>query len=154
MRYNVRHFVIRCHLICDRTPATISKMKRRVEKIHEPTEASRAEVQALAAFDVPHLEIAAYIGIGVGALRAAYADELRQSKLTVHARVANFLASAATGAVLQQNIGASYKDCLSAAIFYGKTRMGMSETNRLLIAPDTPPLTLDQFYANTKPSSA
>jgi len=97
-------------------------------KPHNPTAETIAEVRALATFGVPQEEIAEYIGIDPKTLRKYYRDEIDKSVLKVHARVGSFLASAATGAALKQGTGASYRDCLTAAIFYSKTRMGLRES--------------------------
>ena len=95
---------------------------------HKPTPETSAEVRALASFGVPQEEIATYLDIDPKTLRKYYKDELMQSRLKVHARVGSFLVNAATGAALKQGTGATYRDCLTAAIFYGKTRMGLKET--------------------------
>lgn len=98
---------------------------------HNPTPESRAEVRALASFGVTHEQVSTYLGIDAKTLRKHYREELDTSALKVHARVASFLANAATGAALKQDTGATYRDCLTAAIFYGKTRMGLRETNNM-----------------------
>jgi hypothetical protein len=95
---------------------------------HTPTPETRAEVRALASFGVTHEQVSTYLGIDAKTLRKHYREELDTSALKVHARVASFLANAATGAALKQDTGATYRDCLTAAIFYGKTRMGLKET--------------------------
>ena len=98
---------------------------------HIPTEKSRAEVQALASFGVNRDEISGYLGIDRKTLSKHYKPELETSALKVHAHVASFLANAATGAALKQGTGATFRDCLTAAMFYGKTRMGLRETNNM-----------------------
>ena len=98
---------------------------------HIPTEKSRAEVQALASFGVNRDEISKYIGVDRKTLSKHYKHELKTSALKVHAHVASFLANAATGAALKQGTGATFRDCLTAAMFYGKTRMGLRETNNM-----------------------
>lgn len=98
---------------------------------HKPTAETAAEVRALASFGVPQEEIATYLDIDPKTLRKHYKAELLQSRLKVHARVSSFLVNAATGAALRQETGATYRDCLTAAIFYGKTRMGLKETTGL-----------------------
>jgi hypothetical protein len=95
---------------------------------HKPTAETAAEVRALSSFGVPQEEIAAYLDIDPKTLRKYYNAELMRSRLKVHARVGSFLVNAATGAALKQDTGATYRDCLTAAIFYGKTRMGLKET--------------------------
>ena len=98
---------------------------------HKPTQETRAEVRALASFGVSQEEVATYLDIDPKTLRKHYRGELTTSALKVHARVASFLANAATGAALKQDTGASFRDCLTAAMFYGKTRMGLRETNNM-----------------------
>ena len=96
---------------------------------HKPTAETTAEVRALASFGVPQEEIATHLNIDPKTLRKYYKAELMQSRLKVHARVGSFLVNAATGAALKQpGSTATYRDCLTAAIFYGKTRMGLKET--------------------------
>jgi hypothetical protein len=108
---------------------------------HKPTAETTAEVRALSSFGVPQEEIATYLGIDPKTLRKYYNAELMQSRLKVHARVGSFLVNAATGAALKQpGSGATYRDCLTAAIFYGKTRMGLKETTGIDHTTDGEPL--------------
>jgi len=96
-------------------------------KPHKPTSESRAEVRALSCFTT-HDEIAKYLGITRPTLIKHYRKELDESAGKVHARVGQFLITAATGDALKLDNGATFRDCLTAAIFYGKTRMGLKET--------------------------
>jgi hypothetical protein len=101
--------------------------KHQTKPPHEPTSQTTAEVRALATFGVPQEQIADYLDIDAKTLRKYYRAELDNSKLAVRARVSAFLVNAATGAALTQDVGATYSDCLRAAMFYGKTQMGLAD---------------------------
>lgn len=93
---------------------------------HEPTGKTRAEVSALRSFGVPEHEVSAYIGIDPKTLRKHYREELDTSALKANAAVGKFLYQAASGQALSN--GASYSDCVRAAMFWAKTRMQWRET--------------------------
>ena len=94
---------------------------------HKPTEKTRAEIIALRSYGVPIKEVAAYIGIDDKTLYTYYKDELENSAIKANANVGKFLYQAASGQALQT--GASHGDCVRAAMFWAKTRMGWKETN-------------------------
>ena len=98
---------------------------------HEPTVTTRAEVAALASYGVPQNEIATYIDVDAKTLRKHYRKELDDSMLKANANVAKFLYSAASGKSLTTTKGATHADCIRAAMFWAKTRMGWRETNHL-----------------------
>ena len=95
--------------------------------LHQPTEKTRAEIVALRSYGVPIKEVAAYIGIDDKTLYKYYKDELDNSAIKANANVGKFLYQAASGQAL--TTGASYSDCVRAAMFWAKTRMGWKETN-------------------------
>ena len=95
--------------------------------LHQPTEKIRAEIIALRSYGVPIKEVAAYIGIDDKTLYKYYRDELENSAIKANANVGKFLYQAASGQAL--TTGASYSDCVRAAMFWAKTRMGWKETN-------------------------
>ena len=95
--------------------------------LHKPTEKTRAEIIALRSYGVPIKEVAAYIGIDDKTLYKYYKDELENSAIKANANVGKFLYQAASGQALQT--GASHGDCVRAAMFWAKTRMGWKETN-------------------------
>jgi hypothetical protein len=95
--------------------------------LHQPTEKTRAEIIALRSYGVPIKEVAAYIGIDDKTLYKYYRDELDNSAIKANANVGKFLYQAASGQAL--TTGASYSDCVRAAMFWAKTRMGWKETN-------------------------
>ena len=95
--------------------------------LHQPTEKTRAEIIALRSYGVPIKEVAAYIGIDDKTLYKYYHEELENSALKANANVGKFLYQAASGQAL--TTGASYSDCVRAAMFWAKTRMGWKETN-------------------------
>ena len=95
--------------------------------LHQPTEKTRAEIVALRSYGVPIKEVAAYIGIDDKTLYKYYREELENSAIKANANVGKFLYQAASGQAL--TTGATYSDCVRAAMFWAKTRMGWKETN-------------------------
>ena len=95
--------------------------------LHQPTEKTRAEIVALRSYGVPIKEVAAYIGIDDKTLYKYYREELENSAIKANANVGKFLYQAASGQALAT--GATYSDCVRAAMFWAKTRMGWKETN-------------------------
>ena len=95
--------------------------------LHQPTEKTRAEIIALRSYGVPIKEVASYIGIDDKTLYKYYRDELENSAIKANANVGKFLYQAASGQSLKD--GATYSDCVRAAMFWAKTRMGWKETN-------------------------
>ena len=95
--------------------------------LHQPTEKTRAEIIALRSYGVPIKEVAAYIGIDDKTLYKYYRKELENSAIKANANVGKFLYQAASGQAL--TTGATYSDCVRAAMFWAKTRMGWKETN-------------------------
>ena len=95
--------------------------------LHQPTEKTRAEIVALRSYGVPIKEVAAYIGIDDKTLYKYYKEELDNSAIKANANVGKFLYQAASGQALAT--GATYSDCVRAAMFWAKTRMGWKETN-------------------------
>ena len=95
--------------------------------LHQPTEKTRAEIIALRSYGVPIKEVAAYIGIDDKTLYKYYREELDNSAIKANANVGKFLYQAASGQAL--TTGATYSDCVRAAMFWAKTRMGWKETN-------------------------
>jgi len=94
---------------------------------HEPSDKIRAEVTALKSFGIPVAEIAKYVGIDEKTLRKYYREELDVAEPKANAQVGRFLYHAASGKALDE--GASYSDCVRAAMFWAKTRMQWRETN-------------------------
>ena len=95
--------------------------------LHQPTEKTRAEIIALRSYGVPIKEVAAYIGIDDKTLYKYYREELENSAIKANANVGKFLYQAASGQALAT--GATYSDCVRAAMFWAKTRMEWKETN-------------------------
>ena len=95
--------------------------------LHQPTDKTRAEIIALRSYGVPIKEVAAYIGIDDKTLYKYYREELENSATKANANVGKFLYQAASGQALAT--GATYSDCVRAAMFWAKTRMGWKETN-------------------------
>lgn len=97
---------------------------------HQPTEETRAEVTALISFGVPQDGVAEYIGVDAKTLRKHYRKEIDLAATHANAQVGKFLYKSATGAAMELD-GASHSDCLRAAIFWAKTKMGFKETGAL-----------------------
>ena len=95
--------------------------------LHQPTDKTRAEIIALRSYGVPIKEVAAYIGIDDKTLYKYYREELENSAIKANANVGKFLYQAASGQAL--TTGATHSDCVRAAMFWAKTRMGWKETN-------------------------
>ena len=96
---------------------------------HHPDEKTKAEVAALVSFGIPHDEVAKYIGVTVKTLKKHYGAELEVSHIKANAAVGKFLYTAASGKAIKE--GATHADCIRAAMFWAKTRMGWRETNSL-----------------------
>lgn len=96
---------------------------------HVPTQQTRAEVSALKSFGVPLEDISAYIGIDRKTLSKYYRAEIDIAQVKADAAVAKFLYDTASGRALKN--GATYSDCVRAAMFWAKTRMGWRETQEL-----------------------
>ena len=103
--------------------------KRQTKPPHKPTDKTRAEVSALCSFGVPQEDIGRYIGIDAKTLRLYYRDELDNSATRANAAVGRFLYQNASGSTLKD--GATHSDCVRAAMFWAKTRMGWRETQSL-----------------------
>ena len=122
--------------------------------MHQPTEKTRAEIVALRSYGVPIKEVAAYIGIDDKTLYKYYREELENSAIKANANVGKFLYQAASGQAL--TTGASYSDCVRAAMFWAKTRMGWKETNVQEVKMADEPIakvTIEVISANDKDSS-
>ena len=88
-------------------------------RAHKPDPFHRRQVEAMAGYGVPELDIARVIGIDAKTLRKHYRDELDTGQIKATARVAEFLFHKATTEGPQ---------CVTAAIFWLKTRGGWRET--------------------------
>jgi len=95
---------------------------------HQPTDDNRAEVAALASFGINEAAISGYIGVDAKTLRKYYRHELDTGALRANVKVGTFLFHAASGAALEK--GATYADCVRAAMFWAKTRMRWREADR------------------------
>jgi hypothetical protein len=87
---------------------------------HEPTQMSRRNVEALAGYGVPEVDIAGVVGIDPKTLRKHYHQELRFGHVKANAKVAENLFRKATG---------DGRESVIAAIFWMKTRARWKETN-------------------------
>ena len=87
---------------------------------HEPTEATKAEVKALASMGIRHEDIAEYIGIDKKTLYKYYREILTKSKVTASHKVAQALFRQAT----EQN-------STTAAIFWLKCHAGWKDTHSI-----------------------
>jgi hypothetical protein len=87
---------------------------------HLPTTMTRRNVEALAGYGVPEVDIAGVIGIDPKTHRKHYSQELRYGHVKANAKVAENLFRKATG---------DGRESVIAAIFWMKTRARWKETN-------------------------
>lgn len=123
---------------------------------HTPTDKTKAEVSALCSFGVPQSEIACYIGIDPKTLRKHYRAELDTSVTRANAAVGRFLYQNASGQTIGK--GATHSDCVRAAMFWAKTRMGWRETSQVDHTSSDGSMSpkgksLDDFYKDANVSS-
>jgi hypothetical protein len=85
-------------------------------RAHKPDPIVRRQVEAMAAYGIPEVDIAGVVGIDAKTLRKHYRDELDLGETKANAQVAGFLFSAARSG----NV--------SAQIFWLKTRARWRET--------------------------
>ena len=100
---------------------------------HIPAEEQKATVLALATYGITHKEISKYLGIAEMTLQKRYKVELAAGRVEANIGVRKFLFNAASGRVLDPESeirGATFRDCLTAAMFWGKTQMNMRETDK------------------------
>jgi hypothetical protein len=96
---------------------------------HVPTDETRAQVYALSSFGVKQDDIGDFLGISDDTLRKWYPYELARASVERNAEVAAFLFRSANGSTIPE--GASYSDCLKAAMFWMKTRAGWREKQEI-----------------------
>ena len=109
-------------------------------KAHEPTNETRAQVEALSSFGTPQEDIAAYIGISKPTLAKHYDIELKLASIKATAEVGGYLFSLASGRALAT--GATHGDCKTAAMFWMKTRAGWREKQDVNLTSNDGPLTI------------
>ena len=85
-------------------------------RAHKPDAAQRRQVEAMAAYGIPELNIAAVVGVDPKTLRKHYRDELDLGETKANAQVAGFLFNSARSG----NV--------TAQIFWLKTRARWRET--------------------------
>ena len=88
-------------------------------KAHKPDALHRRQVEAMAGYGVPEVDIARVLGIDPKTLRKYYRDELDTGHVKANAKVAESLFRKATGDGPQS---------VTAAIFWLKTRARWKET--------------------------
>ncbi len=87
---------------------------------HQPLPALCRQVEAMAGYGVPEIDIARVLGIDPKTLRKHYRDELDTGHVKANAKVAENLYRKATG---------EGREAVTAAIFWLKTRAGWKETS-------------------------
>ena len=101
-------------------------------RAHRPDGAGRRNVEALAGYGVPEIEIAEVVGVDPKTLRKHYRGELRTGHIKANAKVAENLYRRATG---------EGREAVVAAIFWLKTRAGWKETSLHEVSgPDGAPI--------------
>jgi hypothetical protein len=103
---------------------------------------SRRNVEALAGYGVPEVDIAGVIGIDAKTLRKHYPQELRYGHVKANAKVAENLFRKATG---------DGRESVIAAIFWMKTRAQWKETSVTELAGPPPKLTITWKGPTEKP---
>ena len=88
-------------------------------RAHKPDPAQRKQVEAMAAYGIPEINIAAVLGVDPKTLRKHYRDELDTGHVKANSKVAESLYRKAIGDGAQS---------VTAAIFWMKTRAGWKET--------------------------
>jgi len=88
-------------------------------RAHKPDAFRRRQVEAMAGYGVPEVDISRVVGIDPKTLRKHYRDELDTGSIKATAKVAEFLFRKATTEGPQS---------VTAAIFWLKTRGGWRET--------------------------
>lgn len=89
-----------------------------VRQAHEPTDKTRAQVEALAAYGIKHDAIAAIVGVSDETLRKYYRPELDLGLAKVTAQVANSLVKKAVS---------DRSDSVAAAKFFLQSQAGWRE---------------------------
>ena len=102
---------------------------------HEPTEATKAEVRALASMGIPHDQIATYIGIDKKTLYKYYREILDKAKIQANMKMAQCL--------FQQAQNGS----TAAAIFWLKIQAGWRE-DRVIYEDDSNEVTINVVRVN------
>jgi hypothetical protein len=106
---------------------------------HKPDPASRRQIEALAGYGIPELDIAGVIEIDPKTLRKHYRRELDHGHVEANAKVAENLYRKATG---------EGREAVVAAIFWLKTRAGWKETN--VHELNGPPPRIEISWADSK----
>ena len=99
---------------------------------HEPTEATKAEVKALASMGIRHEDIAEYLGIDKKTMYKYYKDILSKGKITASHKVAQALFRQAT----EQNK-------TTAAIFWLKCHAGWRDRDTIDVNSDDEDVTIN-----------
>ena len=112
-------------------------------RAHRPDPTTRRQVEALAAYGVPEADVARVVGIDPKTLRKHYRDELDTGHIKATAKVAEFLFRKAT---------TDGPQCVTAAIFWMKTRGGWRESpqSHEVAVNDLTKLTDDELIARIR----
>jgi len=105
---------------------------------HKPTKETRAQVFALSSFGITQEHIGSFVGLSDDTLRKFYREELDKASIDRNAEVAAFVFRSANGSTISE--GASYSDCLKAAMFWLKTRAKWRETTDVNLTSDDKPI--------------
>ena len=110
---------------------------------HQPDPALRRQVEALAGYGVPEIDIARVVGIDAKTLRKHYRDELDNGHVKANAKVAENFYRRATG---------EGREAVTAAIFWLKTRARWKETSvhELGGSPELPPLRIERVIIDPR----
>jgi hypothetical protein len=122
------------------------------DRRHQPTDVTRAKVEALAAYGIPEEDIAREIGASPKTLRKYYRTEIDTAATRANARVGEFLfsmASGRNGPIARDKDGTVVRDangnpireidfrsCTTAAIFWSKARMRWRQAIDINVNPE------------------
>jgi hypothetical protein len=99
---------------------SINERPNPMRPAHEPTETTRAQVLALSQY-LTQRDVALFLDIDQKTLRKHYRDELDKGAVRANSKVLQNLYAYASGSK------GSERAQITAAIFWGKTRCGLSE---------------------------
>lgn len=123
-------------------------------KPHEPTEAQKAEVRALASMGIPHDQISAYIGIDKKTLYKYYREILGRAKIQANMKMAQCLFQQAQNgstpaAIFWLKVQAGWQDRQAVDVTTNGESVNYKPTIIELVAPNVESTDTDTAKTNT-----
>lgn len=123
-------------------------------KPHEPTEAQKAEVRALASMGIPHDQISAYIGIDKKTLYKYYREILDRAKIQANMKMAQCLFQQAQNgstpaAIFWLKVQAGWQDRQAVDVTTNGESVNYKPTIIELVAPNVESTDTDTAQTNT-----